>query len=240
MLGVNVGITLWLANSLLIVRPEEVVPHVMLQYPDIIANLMLNYAFIVTTIASFIVTWCATFALLKNYIQKTAKFTYWVVLILPLAYFVTQFLVSSLGLLGPMFVTNPTFYRIVFTILFTLSKPIGRIIFAIGFWMISRNIHKDNVVRSYLSISAYGFLLLFASNQAIVLAFTYYPPFGLATISFVGLASYLVLVGIYSSAISISQDANLRKEIKHLAIRESKLLDSIATAQMQQEMAKKL
>jgi hypothetical protein len=73
-----------------------------------------------------------------------------------------------------------------------------------------------------------------------VLTFTQYPPFGLVTISFVGLASYLVLVGIYSSAISISQDANLRREIRHLAIRESKLLDNIGTAQLEQEIVKRV
>jgi hypothetical protein len=179
-------------------------------------------------------------ALLKNYIQKTGKFTYWIVLILPLAYFVSQFLVLYLGLLGPMLISNPVFYGILFTIIFSLSKPIGGVIFGIGFWLIARNIHKDNVVRSYLIISAYGFLLLFTSNQAMVLTFTQYPPFGLVTISFVGLASYLILIGIYSSAISISQDANLRREIRHLAIKESKLLDSIGTAQIEQEIVKRV
>jgi hypothetical protein len=243
MLAANACITLGLVNSILIARPGEVVPHTMIHAPvfDIDpVNIAANYAYIITTITSFIITWCATMALLKNYIQKTRKFTYWIVLILPLAYFVSQFLVLYLGLLGPMLITNPIFYGILFTIIFTLSKPIGGVIFGIGFWMIARNIHKDNVVRSYLIISGYGFVLLFASNQAIVLTFTPYPPFGLMTISFVGLASYLVLVGIYSSAISISEDANLRREIRRLAIRESKLLDSIGTAQLEQEIVKKV
>jgi hypothetical protein len=145
-----------------------------------------------------------------------------------------------LGLLGPLLISNPIFYGILFTIIFALSKPIGGVIFGIGFWMTVRNIHKDNIVRSYLIISGYGFVLLFTSNQGMVLTFTQYPPFGLVTISFVGLASYLVLVGIYSSAISISQDANLRREIRHLAIRESKLLDNIGTAQLEQEIVKRV
>jgi hypothetical protein len=139
-----------------------------------------------------------------------------------------------------LLILNPTFYGLLFTIIFTLSKPIGGIIFGIGFWLIARNIQKSNVVRSYLIISAYGFLLLFASNQALVLTFTHYPPFGLVTISFVGLSSYLVLVGIFSSAISISEDANLRREIRHLAIRESKLLDSIGRAQVEEEIRKRV
>lgn len=240
MLGVSAGITLWLVNDILLARPGEVMPHVMTQIPTINTNPLLNYAYIITTIISFIITWCATMALLRNYIQRTGKFRYLLVLTLPLAYFVSQFLVLSLGLFGPLIISNPIFYAILFTIIFTLSKPLGGLIFGIGFWMVARNIHKDNVVRSYLIISGYGFLLFFTSNQAIVLTFTYYPPFGLVTISFVGLASYLVLLGIYSSAISISHDANLRREIRRLALRESRLLDSIGSAQMEEEVRRRV
>lgn len=243
MLAVNLCITLWLVNSILIARPGEIVPHAMLSVPELSVdpvNNALNYAYIITTITSFIITWCATMALLKNYIQKMGKFTYSIILILPLAYFVSQFLVLYLGLLGPLIISNPIFYGILVTIIFALSKPIGGIIFGIAFWIIARNISKDNVVRSFLIISGYGFVLLFTSNQAMVLTFTQYPPFGLVTISFVGLASYLVVVGIYSSAVSISQDANLRREIRQLAIRESKLLESIGKAQMEQELIKRV
>jgi hypothetical protein len=243
MLAANACITLWLVNSILFTKPGEIMPHVLLNAPVMSVNPinnMLNYAYIITTITSFIITWCATIGLLKNYTHKLGKFAYWIVFILPLAYFISQFLVLSLGLLGPLIISNPIFYGILFTIIFTLSKPIGGIIFGIGFWLIAKNIHKDNVVRSYLIISAYGFMLLFASNQSMVLAFTPYPPFGLATISFVGLSSYLVLVGVYSSALSISMDANLRREIRNLAIKESRLLDSIGLAQIEDELKKRV
>jgi hypothetical protein len=243
MLAANAGITLWLVNSILLVRPGEVIPHATLNVPFFNANplnITLNYAYTVTTIISFIITWCATIGLLKNYTHRMRKLTYWLLLILPLVYFLSQFLLFSLGLLGPLLISNPTFYGVIFTILFTLSKPIGGIIFCIGFWIIAKNIRKDNIIRSYLIISAYGFLLLFISNQAIALSFTYYPPFGLVTITFVGVSSYLVLIGIYSSAVSISQDASLRREIRNLAIEESKLLDSIGSAQMEQEVIKRV
>lgn len=243
-LAANIGITLWLVNSILLALPGQVMPHAVLNVPSFNANpvnTIPNYAYVITTIASFIITWCATtIGLLRNYTHRTGKFTYWLLLILPLAYFVSQFLVFSLGLLGPVLILNPIFYGILFTILFTLTKPIGGMIFGIGFWMIAKNIRKDNVMRSYLIISGYGFLLLFASNQAIVLTFTYYPPFGLVTISFVGLSAYLVLLGIYSSAISMSKDANLRREIRRLAIKESKLLDSIGSAQIEDEVRKRV
>ena len=46
------------------------------------------------------------------------------------------------------------------------------------------------------------------------------------------MASYVFSVGIYSSAISISEDAELRKSIRKTAVSELTLLDSIGTAQM--------
>jgi hypothetical protein len=51
-----------------------------------------------------------------------------------------------------------------------------------------------------------GFILLFISNQAIVLVEVPYPPFGLITASFMGLASYLILVGLYYTAISVGEE----------------------------------
>ncbi len=242
-LAANLGITLWLVNSILLTKPGEAMPSVSLNAPVININplhSMLHYAYIISTITSFIVMWFATIGLLKNYTHKLGKLVYWIVFILPLAYFVSQFLTLSLGLLGPLLISSPIFYGILFTVIFALTRPIGGILFGITFWLIAKNIRKDNVVRNYLVISAYGFLLLFTSNQAMVLTFTQYPPFGLVTISFVGLASYLLLLGIYSSAISISQDAKLRREIRHIAIRESKLLDSMGAAQMEQEIVKRI
>ena len=58
--------------------------------------------------------------------------------------------------------------------------------------------------------------------------------------AFFGLASYLIFIGIYSSALSVAQDSNLRQSIRRFAIKESKLLDSIGTAQMEQEIQRKV
>jgi hypothetical protein len=55
-----------------------------------------------------------------------------------------------------------------------------------------------------------------------------------------GLSSYLLLVGIYSSAISVSEDSKLRQSIRQVAISEPKLLDSIGTAQMEQEIQRRV
>ena len=47
---------------------------------------------------------------------------------------------------------------------------------------------------------------------------------------------YLFCSGIYSSAVSIASDSGLRQSIRRSAIKQSKLLDSIGTAHMEQNI----
>lgn len=136
--------------------------------------------------------------------------------------------------------SEPILFSLIYTVIFTLSKPAGGILFGIAFWIVARSLPHNSIVRDYLIISAFGIVLLFTSNQAMILVSFTYPPFGLVTISFLGISSYLILVGIYSSAISVSQDIRLRKSIKNHALKEVNLLDSIGTAQMQQEVERKV
>ena len=77
-----------------------------------------------------------------------------------------------------------------------------------------------------MMISAFGFVLLFISNQSTLIAGPY-PPFGFFTVGFMGLSAYLIYIGIYSAAISMSEDSRLRQSIRRSAIEESKMLVSI-------------
>jgi hypothetical protein len=131
---------------------------------------------------------------------------------------------------------SPVSFSTLYTLFFTLSQPAGGILFGIAFWAVARSVRHSNVVRDYMIISAYGLVLLFTSNEAVVLLNRTYPPFGLATISFVGLSSYLILLGVYSAAISVAQDAKLRQSIRKSVQQESKLLGSIGTSQMEQQL----
>jgi hypothetical protein len=44
--------------------------------------------------------------------------------------------------------------------------------------------------------------------------------------------SYLILLGIYSSVVSVCEDVKLRKSVQEFTIKEAKLLDSIGFAQL--------
>lgn len=67
-----------------------------------------------------------------------------------------------------------------------------------------------------------------------------YPPFGIATITVIGLSASLVIIGIYMSTIPLSQDAELRLSIRRVARSQSKLFDSMVTAEIEKEIEKKV
>jgi hypothetical protein len=114
-------------------------------------------------------------------------------------------------------------------------QPVGGILFGIAFWSGARSITR-HVLRDYMMISAYGMMLLFASNQTTGLILVHYPPFELVTISFLGMASYLILIDIYSSAISLTQDMNLHQSLRKAVEKESELLQKIGTSKMELEI----
>jgi len=157
---------------------------------------------------------------------------------LPLIYFLLQFLPSTLSTISSL--PQSEFVFFVYTLVFTFSKPVRGILFGIAFWVIARTLGHTSIVRDYMIISACGLVLLFMSNQAVLLVNLIYPPFGLVTVSFMGLSSYLLLLGVYSSAISVSEDSKLRQSIRQSILAEPKLLDSIGTAQMEQEIEKRV
>jgi hypothetical protein len=243
-LAINAGISAVFVVIVLVTSgPEESVLRIGVNVPFIDPSSSigtLNYAFIASSIVSFILTWIATAMLLHHYSKRLGRIKYWVIVSIPLAYFLSQFLTLSIDLFSPFFRSDPLFFGALFALIFTLSKPIGGILFGVAFWVMASSISRSSVVRDYLIISAYGFVLLFFSNQAVVLISAPYPPFGLPTILFIGLSAYLILVGIYSSAISISHDVTLRNSIRKFAINEFKLLDSIGYAHMQQEIQRKV
>ena len=242
-LAINAVITLGFISISLSMMYDTVGPHTgefsyigstgSLQY-----NLYLAYS--IFSILSFILTWLATAFLLYPYSKKLGIVKYWTIVSLPLVYFLSQFPSVFLNLFDSVLNSDPIFYNILLTIVFVLSKACGGILFGLAFWILATKTPPGTLVKDYLIIASLGFVLLFVADQAVVFLSVPYPPLGLASISFMGLSSYLILTGIYSSAIYISQDSKLRRIIHNIAIGESRLLDSIGTAHMEQEIEKRV
>ena len=238
-LVLNTVVGVALIYSLSLTKPAMVGPHAGSITVLIGTHIdrILNPLYIATSILGFILMWSATAILLRSYSQRLGKAKYWFLVSIPLVYFVSQFLT----LFSNQFAATLALYPVLFTLLFVFSKPVGGILFGAAFYSIGRRgiSSNGNFVRDYMTFAAYGVVLFFVSSQNTVVQPTY-PPFGVIAASFVGLSGFMMFLGLYSSAISVSQDVKLRQLIRRSAAQEVKFLESIGTAQMEQELQKRV
>lgn len=199
---------------------------------------LLKDAYNITTFISFLSMWF-TAALLMNYYREKLinAIAYWIILSIPLIYFIiTYFYQYVLGrILTNYLQVDPVTVSIVLGTFLALSKPIGGLLFGIVFWKISKIIAYEKKIKTYMIISGWGILLIFCSNQAVTQIVLPYPPSGVAAITVLTTASYLMLLGIYNSATLVSTNNELRKSIYKHAL-ESKLLGLIGQAEMENEV----
>jgi hypothetical protein len=243
--ALNLIVSCVFMTAILLSKPTEVIEHLTTIWPALDPSSpmgMLNSAYVLSGIFAFMSMWISTALLLRHYSKKLGKVKYWTIISIPLAYFLSQFALPLFldQMLAPMLNSNPIFIGTVFTLIFSISKPAGGILFGAAFWAMAKAISRNNgVVRDYMIISALGVVLLFVSTQGSVISATY-PPFGLVTVSFVAFSSYMMFTGLYSAALSVSADIKLRKIIRKQVMQEVRLLGSIGTAEMEQQLQRKV
>jgi ABC-type transport system involved in multi-copper enzyme maturation permease subunit len=66
------------------------------------------------------------------------------------------------------------------------------------------------IISDYMLITAYGFILFFTVMSATISA-AGYPPFGFVNVLLLGPLSFLILNGLYRSAICVAEDMTLRR-----------------------------
>jgi hypothetical protein len=202
--------------------------------------IILDLVYRISSFMSFIGIWLTTALLMSYYRERLfSAITYWVVILLPLAYFVItyfyQFILGST--LSYYLQFDPVTFSIVLVSFLSLSKPIGGLIFGIAFWNTARTLSYEKKIKTCMFISGWGIFLIFAANQGVNQQTTPYPPFGIPTITVLNIASCLVVFGIYNSAKLVSVNNNLRKSIYKHAV-ESKVLHTIGHAEMEKEIQK--
>ena len=235
----DIVVALSLTINLLADGPKQVWPHYGIVYPHLArASLaqILEQAYVIFSIMSFAAMWFATALLLYSYSLRLGRLRYWLLISSPLVFFLSQFVTVFVNVFTPFIESDPFFFSFFFTMIFSLTKPAGGILFGVAFWSITRNMPNKPIIRESILISAWGFVLLFISSQANALFTNPYPPFGLATVTFLSLSSYLLLMGIYSSAVMISEDSKLRTDIRNSVLNDSRLLESISRAELEQEI----
>jgi hypothetical protein len=239
MISINAIITIIYINNEFINDPAIIRPIRSLTGALVSPDITLSSFYVISSVLSFILTWIATVLLLRHYSRKLGIIKYWIIVSIPLAYFLSQFQPLFLYSFADLRLSNPVLFGIIYNLIFSVSKPAGGVLFGIAFWIVAKNL-TNKTVKNYMVISAYGMMLLFTANQPTGLTLIPYPPFGLTSICFMVLAVYLVFLGVYSSAASVSEDTRLRQSIRKIALRESQFLDAIGTAEMEQELQRRV
>jgi hypothetical protein len=121
----------------------------------------------------------------------------------------------------------------------TYSKPLGGLFFGLAFFIIA---YKTRIfpLRYYLILSGIGLVLYFTSSDVIVLTNLTYPPFGTLAISFLGLSSFLIYLGLYCSALLVANDSNIRREIQMTLSRDLKLVHEIGLSELNENVTRKV
>jgi signal transduction histidine kinase len=195
--------------------------------------------FVTSHIVSFLLLWGSTAMLLHTYSKKLGKVKFWTIITIPIASFLSIFVVVTPFVQSFSNAADSTSRIVVDALGYTLPAVVSSILFGLPFLMIARSLSHSIILKDYMIIAGSGFALFALATTGNVMLASY-PPLGLASVSFVGLSSYLILMGIYSSTISMSEDVKLRQVIRKSAADESKLLVSIGSAQMEQKIEKKV
>jgi len=180
---------------------------------------------------AYVLTWIGTAKLLYPHIKKLGKTKFWVIMGAAMAYYLVSFPLFVLGYFTP----SENVDAMTNILIFSLGAIFSGVVFGAAFLSVARTLQKGSALRNHMMLAAYGFLLFYIAGSASA-AQAAYPPFGLASMSFTGLSCYLIYSGLYSSAVTVSQDVSLRHSIRKSVTEQSKLLDSIGTAQMEQEL----
>ena len=193
-----------------------------------------NYVLPVMIISS----WILTVSLLKVYARRIGRTKFWLVVSIPLLFQLLSFIIRD-----PDLITDPNMVQIIYSKQFQFVLGIGYqvsgLFFAIGFLIIGMKMKRKRL-KAYLIISAIGIASLFSSMQPGMPFYAAYPPFGLVTLMFLGLSSYMLLVGILGSAPYISNDSELRREISKGLDSDSDVLKKMGSAEIQREIERRI
>lgn len=205
--------------------------------PSISAELqdIMNLAYDIAVTIAYVLTWIGSVMLLRPYVKSFGRIKFWVIMVIPMVYYLITFPLETLGILS--YEDPATAIRNI--LIFTLAAAFTGIIFGYAFLSVARTLRLGSPVRNHMIIAAYGFLLFYIAGSASVNQAAY-PPYGLVSIAFTGLSCYLIYSGLYLSAVSVSQDMTLRKSIRKSVIEQSKLLHNIGTAEMEKRVQKQV
>ncbi|HEY7078443.1 MAG TPA: hypothetical protein VH500_02005 [Nitrososphaeraceae archaeon] len=201
------------------------------------------YGFLVPQVTAIAIAETVAVAFFLRYFKdRIGRAIFWTIIILPPVLFLT-------GVFGPQFLKStasqivymdPKF--LMFRVLGTAGWVLADFVIAFAYILVAktlrRQITSSRKIINYLIIAAFATILISPTTNNWITNNSY-PPFGAIQRAFVVLASFLFSLGIYSVALSVAQDAELR----HLARKYAKdyaLLDTLGNAKENAEIMRKV
>jgi hypothetical protein len=193
--------------------------------------------FDITYLLSFFAIWLATALLLSQYRYKLGRIKYFTLMSIPMIYYLFTFQAYFGNVFSQLVLHSPITFGVTYILIFSATKQIGAFLFSLAFLAAASLVTSERVRKSSL-IAAIGIAILFGSVEINILQYRLYPPFGLVTETFMPLGAYMLLAGLFSSALGVARDARLRKEFYKSAMSQFTLLKTIGITQMEKELLK--
>lgn len=226
-----------LFNSILLDKQATITPQSEVIFPD--PSSWVNTFHTISGVISFSLVWGGTVLLLRHNIHRIGTIKFWTLSSLPLIVFSTIYL-SLYQIVGGSFPTDDPIGTIVIPILFIIFTGIAAaILIGLAFSFIARSLSKESSIKDHLVIASYGFILFFITTLTSI-AGGGYPPFGIVNVMLVGPLSFLILTGLYRSAVSVGEDAKLRRRVRDTTRKELDLLFKIGSAETSKEIEHKV
>ena len=236
-------------KELVVSRPPSIDPHFHssnsmasrhLSRMELVIHL---YGFLVPQVTAIAIAETVAVAYFLRYFKdQIGRATFWTVIILPPVLFLTGIFVPQLLTTGSQFVyMEPRF--LIFRVLGTAGWIAADFVIAFAYLLVAKTLGRQitpsrNKINNYLIIAALSTILVSPATNNWITNCSY-PPFGAIQRAFLVLASFLFSIVIYSVALSVAQDAELRHLAKKYA-KEYALLDTLGNAQETAEIIRKV
>jgi hypothetical protein len=183
--------------------------------------------------------WGGTVLLLYHNFKRIGRVKFWVLVTLPIVSFMSIFITfyQDIAPTSPVTEAISSNFMIPILLLNYSGLAVG-VIFGLSFILIGRFLKQGIHSRDYLIIAGFGFMIFMVANGGTVIQEAY-PPYGIVTLSALPLSLFMILNGLSYSAVSVAQDVTLRRSIRK-NVNDMKFLESIGTAQMEQELQKRV
>jgi len=202
------------------------------------------YVFLVPQVTAIAIAETVAVAYFLRYFKdQIGRAIFWVIIILPPVLFLT-------GIFAPQLIKSTASEFVYMDPKFLLFRVMGTagwvgadFVIAYAYILVAKTLGRQistsrNNIINYLVIAAFSTILVSpATNNWITN--NSYPPFGAIQRAFLVLASFLFSIGIYSVAVSVAQDVELRNLARKYA-KEYALLDTLGNAEAKADVMRKL